>query len=116
MSNGKAPDIGIMHDDTLATNAARQVVQPLDDVATALKLTEEDFAEIAWNGGVYKDKRYGIPLDMHPAGLYYNQTVLEKVGADPEKPPTNERRADGDPGQVQVQGSPGHVDLGGQRQ
>jgi len=90
VSNGKAPDIGIMHDDTLATNAARQVVQPLDDVAAALKLTKEDFAEIAWNGGVYKDQRYGIPLDIHPAGLYYNQTVLEKVGADPDKPPTNE--------------------------
>ena len=25
---------------------------------------------------------------MHPAGLFYNKTVLEKVGADPEKPPT----------------------------
>ncbi len=54
------------------------------------KLTEEDFAPIAWNGGLYKEKRYGIPLDIHPAGLYYNKTVLEKVGADPEKPPTNE--------------------------
>ncbi|MBA3528778.1 MAG: extracellular solute-binding protein, partial [Propionibacteriaceae bacterium] len=59
VSNGKAPDIGIMHADTLATNAARQVVQPLDDVATALKLSEADFASIAWKGGVYKEKRYG---------------------------------------------------------
>jgi multiple sugar transport system substrate-binding protein len=90
VSNGKAPDVGIMHDDTLATNAARQVIQPLDDVATALKLSEADFAPIAWNGGLYKDQRYGIPLDIHPAGLYYNQTVLEKVGADPDKFPTNE--------------------------
>ena len=88
VSNGKAPEIGIMHNDDLATNAARQVIQPLDDVATALKLTEADFAPIAWNGGLYKEKRYGIPLDIHPAGLFYNQTVLEKVGADPDKPPT----------------------------
>ena len=77
-----------MHADDLATNAARQVIGPLDDVATALKLTEADFAPIAWNGGLYQDKRYGIPLDVHPAGLFYNKTVLEKVGADPEKPPT----------------------------
>lgn len=88
VSNGKAPDVGIMHADDLATNAARNVIQPLDDVATALKLTEADFAPIAWKGGIYKDKRYGIPLDVHPAGLFYNKTVLEKVGADPEKPPT----------------------------
>jgi multiple sugar transport system substrate-binding protein len=88
VSNGKAPNIAIMHADTLATNAARQVLQPLDDVASALQLTEADFAAIAWNGGVYKEKRYGIPLDIHPAGLYYNQTVMEKAGLDPEKPPT----------------------------
>lgn len=89
VTSGKAPDIGIMHADSLATNAARQVIQPLDDVATALNLNEEDFIPLAWRGGIYDGKRYGIPLDIHPAGLYYNKTVLEKVGADPEKPPTN---------------------------
>ena len=33
VSNGKAPEIGLMHNDDLATNAARQVISPLDDVA-----------------------------------------------------------------------------------
>jgi multiple sugar transport system substrate-binding protein len=70
VSNGKAPDIGLMHNTDLATNAARRVIDPLDDVATALKLTEADFAPIAWKGGLYKDKRYGIPLDMHPTCFY----------------------------------------------
>lgn len=88
VSNGKAPEIGLMHNDDLATNAARQVIIPLDDVATALKLTDKDFPSIAWEGGLYQDKRYGIPLDVHPAGLFLNKTVLEKVGADPAKPPT----------------------------
>ena len=88
VSNGKAPEVAIMHDDTLATNAARQVLQELDDVATALKLTQNDFAEIAWNGGIYQEKRYGIALDIHPAGLYYNQTVMEKAGLNPDEPPT----------------------------
>jgi multiple sugar transport system substrate-binding protein len=40
VSNGKGPDIGIMHEYSLATNAARQVIQPLDDVATALDMKE----------------------------------------------------------------------------
>ncbi len=88
VSNGQGPDIAIMHDDTLATNAARNVLQPLDDVAGALQLSQDNFPEIAWNGGLYQDQRYGIPLDIHPAGLYYNQTVMEKVGLDPDKPPT----------------------------
>ncbi len=88
VSNGKAPNIGLMHNNDLATNAARRVIDPLDDVATALKLTEADFAAIAWQGGLYQNKRYGIPLDIHPTGLYYNKTVMEKGGLDPEKPPT----------------------------
>ena len=34
---GKGPEIAIMHVDSVATNAARRVIQPLDDVATALE-------------------------------------------------------------------------------
>ncbi|MVA76095.1 extracellular solute-binding protein [Auraticoccus sp. F435] len=89
VSNGKGPDVGMMHADTLATNAARQVVQPLDDVANALGMTEEDFTPIVWQAGMYNGQRYGLPLDLHPAGLYYNKRVMEKVGADPDSPPTN---------------------------
>jgi multiple sugar transport system substrate-binding protein len=88
VTNGKAPDIGLMHNSDLATNAARQVISPLDDVADALKLTKDDFAGIAWDGGIYQGKRYGIPLDIHPAGLFYNKNVMQKAGLDPEKPPT----------------------------
>ena len=42
-----------------------------------------------WQAGIYKDKRYAIPLDVHPLGFFYNKTVMEKAGLDPEKPPTN---------------------------
>ncbi len=86
---GKGPDIAIMHVDSVATNAARRVIQPLDDVASALKLTEADFATVPWQAGIYQDKRYAIPLDVHPLAFFYNKTVMEKAGLDPEKPPTN---------------------------
>lgn len=86
---GKGPDIGIMQVDSVATNAARRVIQPLDDVAAALKLSEADFAPVPWQAGLYQDKRYGIPLDVHPLGFFYNKAVMEQAGLDPEKPPTN---------------------------
>jgi len=86
---GKGPDLGIMHVDQLATNAARSVIIPLDDVANALNLKESDFAPIVWQAGNYNNHRYGIPLDMHPLGLYYNKGVMEQAGLDPEKPPQN---------------------------
>ena len=76
-----------MHVDSVATNAARRVIQPLDDVAAALGLSEADFATVPWNAGIYNDQRYAIPLDVHPLGFFYNKAVMEKAGLDPEKPP-----------------------------
>ena len=85
---GKGPEIAIMHVDSVATNAARRVIQPLDDVAKALDLTEADFAPVPWQAGLYNGQRFSIPLDVHPLGFYYNKSVMEKAGLDPEKPPT----------------------------
>lgn len=86
---GKGPEVAIMHVDSVATNAARRVIQPLDDVAKALNLSEADFAPVPWQAGIYNNQRYSIPLDVHPLGFFYNKKVMEKAGLDPEKPPTN---------------------------
>jgi multiple sugar transport system substrate-binding protein len=88
VQSGNGPDVGAMHIDDMPTQAAQQVIVPLDDIANALGLKESDFAPAVWNGGVYQGKRYGIPIDVHNLGLYYNKTVMEKAGLDPEKPPT----------------------------
>jgi multiple sugar transport system substrate-binding protein len=87
VASGNGPDVGAMHVDDIPTNAARNIIVPIDDVAKALNLSEADFSPIVWQGGVYKDKRYGIPLDSHSLGMYYNKAVLQKAGLDPEKPP-----------------------------
>ncbi|MFC7550348.1 ABC transporter substrate-binding protein [Plantactinospora sp. GCM10030261] len=88
VSSGSGPDIAVMHMDQMATFAARNLIMPLDDVASALGLTEADFAPTVWQGGTYNEKRYGIPLDMHPMGFYYNKALLQQAGLDPEQPPT----------------------------
>ena len=87
VQSGKGPDLGIMHIDQLPTNAARGVIIGLDDVASALKLKESDFVPVVWKAGEYDGKRYGIPLDIHPLGFYYNKSVMEKAGLDPDSPP-----------------------------
>jgi multiple sugar transport system substrate-binding protein len=89
VASGRGPDVGVMHVDTLATNAARNVIMPLDDVAQSLQLEEGDFAQTIWDAGIYKEQRYGIPLDMHPLGFYYNTAHLEKAGVS-EAPMTRE--------------------------
>jgi multiple sugar transport system substrate-binding protein len=88
VSSGKGPDVAIMHIDTVPTNAARQVILPLDDVANALGLKEGDFSPpVVWEAGIYEGSRYGIPLDVHPFGFFYNKDVMEQGGLDPNKPP-----------------------------
>lgn len=87
VASGSGPDIGIMHIDQLATNAARQVIIPLDDVADSLKLTESDFHPVVWNAAVYNGSRYGIPLDIHPLGFYYNAAEMQKAGV--SQPPAD---------------------------
>ena len=87
VQSGKGPDLGIMHIDQLPTNAARGVIIGLDDVAKALKLKKSDFAPVVWDAGVYNGERYGIPLDVHPLGFYYNKGVMEEAGLDPDSPP-----------------------------
>ena len=52
VASGAGPDVGIMHIDQLATNAARRVIIPLDEVAAGLKLSESDFAPVVWNAGI----------------------------------------------------------------
>jgi multiple sugar transport system substrate-binding protein len=91
VQSGRGPDVGIMHADQLATNAARRVIVPLDDLAETLKLDQSDFSEKLWEAGLYQDKRYGIPLDTHPLGFYYNKDHLAKAGIEP---PTNAQEMD----------------------
>lgn len=85
---GEGPDVGVMHLDQLATNAARSVIVPLDDLTEALDLSADDFSEEVWDAGIYQDKRYGIPLDVHSLAMYYNTEHFEAAGI--TEPPTDE--------------------------
>ena len=87
VQSGQGPDVGAAHQDNLGTLAARRAIQPLDDIATELKLEESDFIPAVWKGGIYQDKRYGIPLDVHSLAQYWNSDQLSKAGLD--APPQN---------------------------
>ncbi len=84
---GKGPDVGVMHQDQLATNAVRKVILPVDDVADALGLQESDFSPEVWKAGIYQDKRYGIPLDVHSLAMYWRSDDAKQAGI--TEPPTD---------------------------
>jgi multiple sugar transport system substrate-binding protein len=86
---GNPPDVLTMHQTNLLQNVDLGILQPVDDLANEYGLTGDDFVDTAWEGTQVDGKRYAIPLDMHPLGLYYNVDAFEKAGLDPNKPPTN---------------------------
>lgn len=77
---GEGPDVGVMHLDQLATMAARNVIVPVDNLVSGLELTADDFTEEVWNAAVYKDQRFGVPLDVHSLAMYYNTDHFEEAG------------------------------------
>ncbi|MBE2314741.1 ABC transporter substrate-binding protein [Solirubrobacter sp. CPCC 204708] len=88
VASGEGPDVALMHVDQIPTNAAHRTIMPLDDLVRDLDLQEDDFAAPVWRAGAVDGRRYGVPLDMHPIGLYANQQVLSEAGLDPESLPT----------------------------
>lgn len=87
--SGKAPDVAIMHLDRMAEFASGGVLLPLDDLIGELGLDGSDYIEAVWSCGVWQGKRYSIPLDAHPTVMYWNKTLFEEAGLDPESPPTD---------------------------
>jgi multiple sugar transport system substrate-binding protein len=87
VASGTAPEIGIIHISRLSKYAVKGILQPLDDLAIKMGLSEKDFPLYLWKAGIIDGKRYTIPLDIHPLGLYYNVDLLNKAGF--SKPPEN---------------------------
>lgn len=86
---GKGPDVGALHIEQLATQAARQTINPLEDVVDELGLSADEYPEQVWAGGQYDGHRYGIPLDVHSLASYGNLDLLEQAGLDAQ-PATGE--------------------------
>jgi multiple sugar transport system substrate-binding protein len=88
VQSGNGPDVSVMHIDDIPTQAAQQVIVPIDAIAQGLNFNASQFAPAVWNGGMYQGKRYGLPIDVHDLGLYYNQTLFDKAGI--SAAPTND--------------------------
>lgn len=88
LTSGEGPDVAVIQLDQMATFAARNLLNPLDELADGVGLSADDFTEEVWAAGEYGDARYGIPLDVHSLAMYYNTEHFEQAGI--TEPPTDE--------------------------
>jgi len=82
------PDIAIINEDQVATQAFRNVLRPIpDEVVKMIGVTAADYPEVAWNAGQVAGKTYAIPLSFVALTMYYNEDMLKAAGID--SPPTD---------------------------
>ncbi len=81
---GGAPDVFILHEARVAEYADHGALSPIDSMDG---LDPKDFAPSVLQVGLWKGRRYGIPLDCHPLGMYYNVDLFRQAGIG--HPPTN---------------------------
>jgi multiple sugar transport system substrate-binding protein len=85
LTGGKAPDLAVVHATLLAKY--KDVLTPLSDHIGSE--TSSAYVPSIWNMTKIDGKRVSLPLDTHPIGFYYNKSIFESAGLDPEKPPAS---------------------------
>lgn len=88
MASRTAPDLAVMHSHQIAgfvKQGALEAYTP-EEVAAA-GLVEAEYIAPLWKAGIVNEQRYGVPIDAFPRHIYYNKTLFEQAGLDPENPP-----------------------------
>ena len=82
---GRAPEVFVIHTRALLRFARAGFAAPLETVLGDFPTTDID--PNVWAAAQIDGKHYGLPLDVHAMGMYYNKKLFREAGLDPEKPP-----------------------------
>lgn len=82
LAYGGAPEVFVMHAGRLPEYATFDTLQPLEKLYASANppLRKSDFAPVPWQATFYNKHQYGLPLDVHPIGLYYNTKLFKQAG------------------------------------
>lgn len=77
---GRAPEVFVVHTDSLERFIHARLVSPIDDAFEAGGIDRSDIdanviAAVERNGA-----SYALPLDCHPAGMFYNRRLFADAG------------------------------------
>ena len=77
----RGPDIFVIHADSLARFAYADFLRPIDDFVFGTNgIDVSDIDPNVWEATEIDGKHYAIPLDVHPAGMYYNKKLFREAG------------------------------------
>jgi|GEM_PF-736587 len=77
---GRGPDVAIMHSYLVQSYANTGIIVPVDAYieASGVDIETEDYITDVIASLYFEDSLYGIPLDIHVCGVYYNKDLLEE--------------------------------------
>lgn len=74
----RGPDVAIMHSYLVQSYAKRGILTKMSDMVERSAMNTSDYITDVVNSLYYEEELYGVPLDVHTVGIYYNKTLLEK--------------------------------------
>ena len=81
---GQAPDIWLTGHDYISAQAEAGRIIPLDDLLKEFP-SFNNVIETLWDSATYKGQIWGVPQDTEARLLYWNKTLLKKLGWSDEK-------------------------------
>ncbi len=78
----KGPDVMIMHSYLVQSYANTGLIVPLESYieTSGVDIKSSDYMKDIFNSLYFENKLYGVPLDVHTVGIYYNKDLLDKYG------------------------------------
>lgn len=90
---GRTPDLFVVHTETLPRLRAGGFVRAIDDLTGPGKLDASDIDPNVWQASSHDGRHFGVPIDIHLDGMFYNRKLFRDAGIVDEhgepKPPTN---------------------------
>jgi multiple sugar transport system substrate-binding protein len=77
----RAPDVFVVHTNAILRFAQAGFVRPIDDlVSGADGIDTHDLDPNVWRADDINGRHYGLPLDVHAMGMYYNRALFRHAG------------------------------------
>ena len=91
----RAPHVFIIHTDALERFVGADFVRPLDDLTSSVNGVDvNDIDTNVWEATERDGEHYGLPLDIHLLGMFYNRDLFIEAGIVDDQgnpvPPTNQ--------------------------
>ncbi|CAM4296054.1 ABC transporter substrate-binding protein [Paenibacillus alkaliterrae] len=87
IAGGNPPDVALFDRFLVGSWAAKESLTDLTEFVERDGIASNDYYKSVWNESVYEDKVYALPWGTDNRAMYYNKTMMQKAGLDPNNPP-----------------------------